>query len=499
MTEAYDLVAEARSRFGELSEAEAKLLRSALSGEVAYCGPSDKDDDPANDPANAAQWGTERTIRAKLIRWLCIDREASQRIDPRGVNVHASGIGGSDEKDLNLSSVRVLFPLRFLFCNFELPLNLTGAKLISLNLGGTRIPRLPADGVSVEGSVMLRYGFHVEGEVRLLGAHIDGDLDCRGANFVNKGGIALNADGMKVTGNVFLADKMNVEGEVRLPGAKIDGYLVGSGTQFGDASSLNLEKATVNQAFLWTGLGPNSPVTLNLAHASIGPMADDEQSWPKKGNLLLDGFTYERIGEGPTSAEKRLEWLARQPQDKFRPQPYRQLAKVLREAGDDSGARKVLIAMENARLKHGNLSIGQRLKQWLLRLTVGYGYVPLRALWYIVFFVILGTFMFGWGSAAGVITRVEKKYGPEQAEPFNPFIYSVETFLPGVDLRMAKYWMPNPWQQPIALAWPFSESLAPTPHYLGAYLRWYLWVHILCGWFFILIFVAGITGLVRRE
>ena len=64
---------------------------------------------------------------------------------------------------------------------------------------------------------------------------------------------------------------------------------------------------------------------------------------------------------------------------------------MLREAGDDSGARKVLIALEDARLKHGSLTIGQRVKQWLLRLTVGY--VPLRALWYIAFFVILGTFL----------------------------------------------------------------------------------------------------------
>ena len=239
-------------------------------------------------------------------------------------------------------------------------------------------------------------------------------------------------------------------------------------------------------------------VRLDLRHASVGPLADDEQSWPKKGNLLLDGFTYERIGVGPTSAEKRLEWIARQP-DGFTPQPYRQLAKVLREAGDDSGARKVLIAMEDARLQQGNLSFGQRWVRRLLWATVGYGYVPLRALWYIVFFVILGTLMFGWGNAAGVMARLERKGGPEQIEPFNPFIYSVETFIPGANLRMANYWMPDPWKQPIALAWPFSESLAPTPHYLGAYLRMYLWAHTMLGWFFVAMFAAGITGLVRRE
>jgi hypothetical protein len=379
MTDAYDLIAAARSRFGELSAAEQKVLHAVARGEVAYCGPSDQDDDPANDPAKADQWGKERTIRANLIRWLCVDREASERIDPRGIQVHGAKIGSlPEERDLDLSGADLPFRLSFTFCNFDVPLMLADATILALSLGGSRIARL------------------------------------------------------------------------------------------------------------------------DLRHAVVGPIGDDEQSWPKKGSLFLDGFTYERIGEGPTSAKKRLEWIARQPEG-FTPQPYRQLAKVLREAGDDSGARKVLIAMEDARLKHGGLSFVQRWVQRLLGATVGYGYVPLRALWYIAFFVILGTLMFGWGNAAGVMARLERKGGPEQVEPFNAFIYSVETFIPGANLHLANYWMPDPWRQPIALAWPFSESLAPTPHYLGAYLRWYLWAHTMLGWFFVLIFAAGITGLVRRE
>ncbi len=499
MADAYDLIAEARSRFGELSAAEEKLLRCAQSGDIAYCGPSENNDDPANDPAKADGWGRERTIRAKLIRWLCIDSEASKHIDPQGIQVHAASVGKPpDEKDLDLGDVDIPFPLRFVMCDFRMPLRLADAKIALLNLAGTRIPGLEADGLAVRGSVFLSDGFHASGEVRLLGAEIRGNLECDGGAFLSKDGKALSADQIKVAGSVFLRNKFSAEGDVRFVGAEIGGQINASAAQFGDTSCVNFENATVQQTFFWYGLGPDSPVRLNLSHASVGQIADDEQSWPRKGNLFLDGFAYERIASDPSSAQKRIEWLARQPDD-FIPQPYRQLAKVLRERGDDAGARRVLIAMEDARLRFGGLSLMQCAASWVLWATVGYGYTPLRALWYIVSFVILGTILFGWGHTAGVVTLVEPKNPPVQVEPFNPFIYSLENFLPLVDLHIAKHWLPDPNAKPIALVWPLSESPSPTPASLGRCLRWYLWVHILLGWFFTSMFIAGITGLVRRE
>src|SRR5262245_19891557 len=82
-----DLVALARSGFGEWSEAEQRLLRGAAMGRVASCGPSPDDLDPANDPAKVDAWGPERQIRSGLIRWLCIHREAASSVDPRGLQV----------------------------------------------------------------------------------------------------------------------------------------------------------------------------------------------------------------------------------------------------------------------------------------------------------------------------------------------------------------------------------------------------------------------------
>jgi hypothetical protein len=124
--------------------------------------------------------------------------------------------------------------------------------------------------------------------------------------------------------------------------------------------------------------------------------------------LNLAGFVYTRFGAGPTDAKSRLDWLARQPADQFTPQPYRQLAKVLREAGDNVGARRVQVAMENSRHEHEKLGLFGRPWHWILWATIGYGYKPERALWCALGIVMLGFFLFGFGYRDGAITPTDK-------------------------------------------------------------------------------------------
>jgi hypothetical protein len=259
---------------------------------------------------------------------------------------------------------------------------------------------------------------------------------------------------------------------------------------------------------------------LYLTDAKVGPLADQEVSWPDKERLFLDGFIYERITEGPTDATSRLGWLHLQPDRLgFRPQPYKQLAKVLSEMGHDPDARRVLVAMEDARRKGGklhwwskspNLSWPSWVWAWLLKITIGSGYVPFRAGWWVAAFVLLGFLLFSWGQDAGVLTQVQDKEEAAVYQPFNGFIYSLETFLPLVDLHFAKHWLPGATLEPknsVDLLkhlrhWPLS-SLKPWPHVFGPnfgkHLRWYFWLHILAGWFFTTMFVAGVTGLVRKD
>ena len=495
----------ARSRFGDLSEAELRLLRSAPMGDTAQCGPSADGGHPANDPAKADQWGSDREIRAELIRWLCVDSEPTKRIDPRGIRVRAAKVTGK----LDLSFAIVPFPLRLFRCRLDKNADLTCAGIPLLNLDGTWTRSLTADGVNVAGSVFLRGGFTAEGEVRLLGARIGDTLDCNGGTFKNPGQNALHADRVRVTGGVFLSDGFTAEGEVRLLGAEIGRDLTCTGGTF---SSLSAQTAVIKGNFFWRQVKNAESAQLDLTNASVGALVDGRTSWPTPGNLTLDGFTYTRIFAGPEDAPARLEWLARL--DRFTLQPYRQLARVLRETGDDRGARRVLLEMEYRRRKEQERNSPARLWSWVLRVTIGYGQLPRRALGWLAALVAIGFVFSYFGYFNGAIRPTEKDaYSTfeQQGQPppyyprFHALAYSVEHSFPFVNLGQKDHWAPNP-QGAARTAGTPPKSPEPSRHLRrvrihpfnsAGFLRWWLWFQVLAGWVLATLFVAGLTGIVK--
>jgi len=649
----------ARARFGEtLTPSELKLIRAAPNAPPksywAQCGPNLNDEDPNNDPSKAdKEWGTEREIRAEVIRWLCVDEKAKHEVDPKGIWVYGAKVTGK----LDLSSVIVPFPIVLRHCRLLQDARLFNSQLPLLSLEGSWVRVISADRLDVEGDVFLRNGFRAEGELRLLGAQIGGNLDCSSGKFINFPGDALSADGMNVDGNVLLRDGFHAEGAVRLPGAQIGGNLECDGGTFvnppgralfadrihvhGDVSlsdgfraegevrlpeaqiggnlgcdrgrfikpsgkALNADgidvrgyvflrndfraegevslpgaqiggdldcidstftkltaySATVRGNFWWRGLKDAAGATLNLGNTSVGSIIDDEKSWPTKGNLLLDGFVYGRISEGPTKAKTRLEWLARQ--DPFKPQPYRQLAKVLRERGDEDGAVTVLEEMESLRRKEEDRTAVARLESWAFKESIGYGYDPARAVWEIVGLSALAWIVYRRTYLAGNIVPTEKDayesfrrdgQPPPHYTPFAPLVYSVENSLPLVKLGQEDKWHPEPdsgsalsrrsnW--PTRLAGPRTWThfqwlqrrlilrgllrdpvpkgepprlqrflvfcgLQPHPDREAArsrpsrwltsprFVRWFLWIQILLGWLLATLFLAGLTGIVRKE
>src|SRR3990172_1400089 len=104
-----DLDTLARARFGELSQAEVRLLAAIPNGQLAVCGSNMSDADPANDPANSGTWAADRDIRADLIRWLCVDRIAREFVDPMGIRAYGARIPGA----IDLSGVTVPFGFTF--------------------------------------------------------------------------------------------------------------------------------------------------------------------------------------------------------------------------------------------------------------------------------------------------------------------------------------------------------------------------------------------------
>ena len=368
---------------------------------------------------------------------------------------------------------------------------------------------LNADALAVEGNILLRNGFKAKGKVDLRGADIEGQVSCIGGKFINPNGMAFNGDSVKVEESILLANGFEAEGEVRLTGATIGGQLGCKNAQFINpgrnaiiADSIKVDKhvflsnqfkaegkidfvgAEIGGIFQWHKVDSPEKVMLDLRSAQIGTLYDETKSWPNNGKLLLNGLTYSEIfDESPKDAKTRIEWIRRQ-YDKenaqFRPQPYEKLAEVLQKSGHENDAKEVLIAKNKDRMKYGkNLTFEEWLWYKFFGPMIGYGHRPLWVFyrgpcgsWFagsILFWILVGWVLF----------LVEHRKYPTistnyNSPKFNSLVYSIDTFVPLVNLYQAKYWLPK-----------------------RKFFRLYHWVHIAAGWILTTLLVVGLTGLVR--
>jgi len=374
---------------------------------------------------------------------------------PSGLALNANGVtihGGVFLDELHADG-----EVNFAWTTIGRSLQCNGGQFVSTN---SRSIALDLDGVRIEGSVMLNSNFYAEGETRLLGANIGRDLECVGGRFIdiNSSGIALNARSAKIKGNVFLRNQFYAQGQVDLTDADIGELLDCGGGDFVNAVSpaLQAESLHVKDVFLINGFhsqgavffdnavisgdlncrggqfefgdpgGPALDVNgakigggllldksfnlngpLDLRFARVETVLDADESWPKTNNLLLDGFVYERFGPfSPVDADSRIRWLHRQSQDHFFPQPYEQLAKVLRNMGREIDADEVMIEKNKDYARHlHNYAV---LWYGYIGQVNGYGYRPGRAFIISVSVILFGCLVFLSGFALGnVIPKKE--------------------------------------------------------------------------------------------
>jgi hypothetical protein len=234
--------------------------------------------------------------------------------------------------------------------------------------------------------------------------------------------------------------------------------------------------------------------------ATIGTLHDDQESWPDQGRLLLHGLQYTEISnESPRDSKTRIEWLRLQ--GGFWPQPYEQLAEVLRKGGDDAGARDVLIARNKDKAKRTKLTRSQWFWYRLFGPLVGYGHKPWLAVPLALVIVLFGSMFFKEGYTHGLVTPMsESAYTEDNTGTrriskvypvFNSFVYSMDVFVPVVDLHQAKYWLPNANRGPELV--PTGSAALCT----GGLLLFWLWIETALGWILTTLFLVGFTGLVR--
>jgi hypothetical protein len=412
---------------------------------------------------------------------------------------------------------------------------------------------LNANAIIVGADVFLHDGFAAEGEVNLIGAKIEGQLSCINGSFENAGGTALNADAISVGADVFLCGGFAVKGVVNFCSAFIGGNFLCGTAVFDNplSDAINLTMAEIGACLFITGLSrsngePGMEGRLVLAQTTCRTYCDDERSWPDKGKLVLDGFTYQRFHACATDWQTRLKWLQRQPadhlKDRFHPQPWTQAAKVLREMGHDDDARELAMRREIARARSTGLRWHEKLWLGFLRLTIGNGYKPHWALVWSAGFFAIGWLTFAAAANLGfmaprdgtVLTYLAEdpaRHLPPQYARFNAPLYALDVYLPVIELGQDAAWAPSNIQtglhratgdgwgvEAVRLAlghdWTVQGSAKPAQvgnsfwdgaaafaawafgHGLHRFVYWFTDV---MGWIFVSLYIAGMSGVVKRD
>ena len=136
------------------------------------------------------------------------------------------------------------------------------------------------------------------------------------------------------------------------------------------------------------------------------------------------------------AVEARVRWLLAI--SIYEPRSWLQLASTLRARGRDGDATRVLVEMQNDRLRRGGLSRPAWLGHQILWVTIGHGYRSwLAGVWAMV---VIALFALVVWRAPGNFDADPGVHGAPQ-----PVAYAADTFLPIVDLGEASRWLATGW------------------------------------------------------
>ncbi|HEY4941570.1 MAG TPA: hypothetical protein VII56_09080 [Rhizomicrobium sp.] len=537
------------------------------------------------DPANADGWSSARRLRAELIHCLIAGDiwpgEAQPwALGPKGLRIEGAFVAGAF--DLEGATLRGTLWLHR--CVFDERLNFADATTRTISLSGSHLRRgLVAPRVTIRGALLLSHGFRASGGIDIRDARIDGQLGCSGGRFENPGGVALDA-GALTAEVVYLNRGFSATGEVCLIGARIERQLdciagtfdnaggfainatslaVGHSLQLRDGfcahGEVNLVRATIGGSLRCEHAtfsnAPGLAIDLSMAHVDAGfslhnlrpapgatrglegrlildqaqcrTYCDDPRAWPEPGQLVLDGFVYERFHASDTRWRTRKDWLKHQVRGhldgSFRPQPWTQTINVLRAMGHDGDARELAVQRELARARSKGTGGVEKFWLYALNVFVGNGYKPWRAAWWSALFVALGWFVFASAGEQGYMAprdgnvRVSEAWNvappkvprlPKTYPPFNALAFAFDSYLPVIAFEQDESWEPSTQKTLRSVqAAPDRALLGLTPRWLtlpdgffaGGWHRLLYWILEILGWIFVSLFIAGMSGIMKKE
>ncbi|WP_162197175.1 hypothetical protein [Loktanella sp. S4079] len=491
---------------GALSPAEMRLIAAVQQGSWAEIGQSCPNEKLA-----------DLSIRAPLISYFATGGCSEMQTPGTGVQIQGAWISGT----LDLNFAQAVGSLALVNCYVEERPRMLQLSVASLMLKGSVLANgINAQSAEIPGDVVFEKAT-IHQELCLAGAHLGGQLICTRAQMLNGEGVALNAQGAEIDGDLFLRGA-NVEGAVRLSGARVGGQLSCKEARLRNAGgdALDMQRIVVSEGFYWQQV-ESVLGRVDLTSAHCADLADDAASWALCDELCLVGLTYDVL-HGSADVSERLSWLRKGAvwDREFHPQPYEQLAKIMRESGHRSEATSILFDKENARRKsiRKRWIAEKRPFRWLaqliwdlmLRSTIGFGHRPQRSFYVLVVLVAIAWLFahFAWvkgdfaPNVAVVLLSDEWRglaHGPDAVpnpamiwgdaqhagkdyETFNAVAYAVDVVVPLISLGQDAAWAP-------------STNRGPW----GWHLWWLRWVLTACGWIITAIGAAAVTGVIRKD
>lgn len=319
-----------------------------------------------------------------------------------------------------------------------------------------------------------------------------------GADIESRTCNGIDLQKVKVGGSLLLRDTTIKKGQLNLAGSKIEGQvsintikiedsnanysLIAEGSEF--IGGAILENVEVKNPMSLIGL--KTSIQLVIAGIIHELRLDGVVV---KGNVILCiaplqkisliGFRYESIMLGTNRKDthsahnKEMLSLIRL-QGVFNPMPYIQFAKTLSSTGRKEDSKYILIEMERDRTKLQKNSTAMLLWRLTIGALIDYGYSPLKIIKISIVMILV---------FACIVKLTSNNFvSLTEIDTFmviNPLFYSIDTFIPLVDLKQANFWIPD---------WTVTPLLA---------ISW--WIYIMTGWIFSLIFAAAVTGLIKKS
>ncbi|WP_455175147.1 hypothetical protein [Azospirillum largimobile] len=389
-------------------------------------------------------------------------------------------------------------------------------------------PAVDLEAAAISGSVFFRDSALIIGQIKLLGTKIANNLVFDNFRIANPGSVAIRAELSHIGGHVYIRGgqaKMDerhkmrsssIRGGVNFMAASVGGSFRIYFTRIINADSgeedspqrvlFNRIRISGTLSIRRTKFSApkqgDRPADVRFINAKVYALVDDRESWPEPGCLVLDGFEYERITRQDTINknvaneknltlwEERLAWLCRQKSKhlgkEFRPQPFNQLINVLKRMGHDDDARQ--IAIQKQKFSRLSRPVIKRLPSYFMEVSCGHGYRPWLALIWMAVLITLGGALFDYTRNHFTPMRNNVTAG-ENA--FNPWLYSADTFIPIINLQQKDRWTPIT---------ELSNACESDERRYWALIAWvYRPFHTIFGWFFATLFVAGVSGLIRKD